>query len=159
MALCHGCASHKVLRHGAPASNKPHPAEKSTPVWLAIWRTWAGFANSQLRCATFINLYLYICAYPRYCHLGAAAQTDANLSAHLHRLPTPPPYLRQMRLLPGRGGRCCVQDEAAAWQGGRCCVQDEAVAWPGAAFLQITARTNPCSRHLWGTLARAVASI
>ena len=37
---------------GAPASNKPHPAEKSTPVWLAIWRTWAGFANSQLRRAT-----------------------------------------------------------------------------------------------------------
>ena len=36
------------LRYGAPASNKPHPAEKSTPVWLAIWRTWAGFANSQL---------------------------------------------------------------------------------------------------------------
>ena len=35
-------------RQGAPASNKPHPAEKSTPVWLAIWRTWAGFANSQL---------------------------------------------------------------------------------------------------------------
>ena len=27
-----------------------------------------------------------------------AAQTDANLPAHLHRLPTPPPYLRQMRL-------------------------------------------------------------
>ena len=41
-----------VLRHGVPASNKPHPAEKSTPVWLAIWRTWAGFANSQLRRAT-----------------------------------------------------------------------------------------------------------
>ena len=36
------------LCHGAPASNKPHLAEKSTPVWLAIWRTWAGFANSQL---------------------------------------------------------------------------------------------------------------
>ena len=37
------------LRHsGYPASNKPHLAEKSTPVWLAIWRTWAGFANSQL---------------------------------------------------------------------------------------------------------------
>ena len=32
----------------------------------------------------------------------ASAQTDANLSAHLHRLPTPPPYLRQMRLLPDR---------------------------------------------------------
>ena len=29
---------------------------------------------------------------------SAAAQTDANLSAHLHRLPTPPPYLRRMRL-------------------------------------------------------------
>ena len=89
----------------------------------------------------------------------ASAQTDANLSAHLHRLLTPPPYLRQMRLSPSRGRRCCVQDEAAAWPGGRCCVQDEAFAWPGAAFLQITARTNPCSRHLWGTLARAVASI
>ena len=36
------------LRRSAPASNKPHSAEKSTPVWLAIWRTWAGFANSQL---------------------------------------------------------------------------------------------------------------
>ena len=35
MALCHGCASHKALRNGAPASNKPHPAEKRTPVWLA----------------------------------------------------------------------------------------------------------------------------
>ena len=86
------------LRRSAPACNKPHPAEKSTPVWLAIWRTWAGFANSQLLSAAFLSLYLYICAYPRYCHLGAAAQTDANLSAHLHRLPTPPQYLRQMRL-------------------------------------------------------------
>ena len=31
-------------------------------------------------------------------HWIAAAQTDANLSAHLHRLPTPPMYLRRMRL-------------------------------------------------------------
>ena len=102
---------HQQLCHGAPASNKPHPAEKSTPVWLAIWHIWAGFANSQLRCATFINLYLYICAYPHCCHLGAAAQTDANLSAHLHRLPTPPPYLRPMRLLHGRcaGIRCWMR--------------------------------------------------
>ena len=37
-----------ISQHGAPASNKPHPAEKRTPVWLAIWRIWAGFANSQL---------------------------------------------------------------------------------------------------------------
>ena len=46
-----------ALRHGAPASNKPHPAEKSTPVWLAIWRIWAGFANSQLLHATFCSTY------------------------------------------------------------------------------------------------------
>ena len=92
-----------ALRHGAPASNKPHPAEKSTPVWLAIWHTWAGFANSQLRLSTLRCIFIYICAHPHCFHLGAAAQTDANLSAHLHRLPTPPPYLRPMRLLPGRG--------------------------------------------------------
>ena len=35
--------------------------------------------------------------------IAASAQTDANLSTHLHRLPTPPPHLRRMRLLPGRG--------------------------------------------------------
>ena len=52
-----------------PASNKPHLAEKSTPVWLAIWHTWAGFANSQLRCAAFCCTYSYICTHPRYCHL------------------------------------------------------------------------------------------
>ena len=85
------------LCHGVPASNKPHPSEKSTPVWLAIWRTWVGFANSQHRnaaCATPDN----ICAHSSLLPHWAAAQTDANLSAHLHRLPTPPPYLRQMRL-------------------------------------------------------------
>ena len=54
-----GCP-YQQLRHGVPASNKPHPAEKSTPVWLAIWRTWAGFANSQLLSAAFLSLYLYI---------------------------------------------------------------------------------------------------
>ena len=42
---------------GAPAGNKPHLAEKSTPVRLAIWRTWAGFANSQLRRAAFRSTY------------------------------------------------------------------------------------------------------
>ena len=52
-----------------PASNKPHSAEKSTPVWLAIWRTWAGFANSQLWRAAFRCTYSYICTHPRYCHL------------------------------------------------------------------------------------------
>ena len=90
------------LRRSAPASNKPHPAEKSTPVWLAIWRTWAGFANSQHRDAAFATPN-NICAHSFLLPHWAAAQTDANLSAHLHRLPTPPPYLRRMRLSPGRG--------------------------------------------------------
>ena len=47
----------------------------------------------------------------------AAAQTDANLSAHLHRLPTPPTYLRRMRLPPGQGRRCLVLDEACRLTG------------------------------------------
>ena len=50
-------------------------------------------------------------------------------------------------------------DEAVAWPWRRCWMLDMATAWPGAEFEQITARTNPCSRHLWGILARAVASI
>ena len=84
-----------------PASNKPHSAERSTPVWLAIWRTWAGFANSQLRRAT-IRAHNNISAYLPCCHIGRCSDR-ANLSTHLHRLPTPPPYLRRMRLSPGRG--------------------------------------------------------
>ena len=58
------------------------------------------------------------------CPQDCCCSDIANLSAHLHRLLTPPPYLLLMRLSPGRGRRCCVQDEAAAWPGGRCCVQD-----------------------------------
>ena len=50
-------------------------------------------------------------------------------------------------------------DKATAWPGHRCLMLDMAATCPGASFLQITARANPCSRHLWGTLARAVASI
>ena len=147
-----------TLRHGAPASNKPHPAEKSTPVWLAIWHIWAGFANSQLHCATFHSTYSYKCTSTLLPPCNRCSDI-ANLSAHLHRLPTPPPSLRRMRLSLGRWRRSLVQDEAVAWPGCRCWMLDMAVAWPVAAFLQITARTNPRSRHLWGTLARAVASI
>ena len=124
------CPGQQHLRHCAPASNKPHPAEKSTPVWLAIWRTWAGFANSQLRRAAFRSIYLYRCAHSSCFHLGAAAQTDANLSAHLHRLPTPPPYLRQMRLSPGRVRGCWVLDETFASQGLRCWVANDAASCP-----------------------------
>ena len=96
---------------GAPASNKPHPAEKSTPVWLAIWRTWAGFANSQHRDAAFATPN-NICAHSFLLPHWAAAQTDANLSAHLHRLPTPPPYLRRMRLSLGQVRRSCKSPRA-----------------------------------------------
>ena len=119
-----------TLCHGGPASNKPHPAEKSTPVWLAIWGIWAGFANSQHRVAAFPNLYLHICAYRRYCHLGAAAQTLANLSAHLHRLPTPPPHLRPNEAVAWPGRRCWVLDEAVASQRRRCWVANDAAGCP-----------------------------
>ena len=150
-----------MLCHGASASNKPHPAEKSTPVWLAIWHIWAGFANSQLlpdaaalfsihglprsgnsSAQTSASLHppaalrLRVLPFTRgmvahgLCgrvtdsavNLSpwiASAQTDANLSAHLHRLPTPPPYLRQMRLSPGRVHRYWVPEVAAVWLGMR----------------------------------------
>ena len=133
-----------ALRHGAPASNKPHPAEKSTPVWLAIWHIWAGFANSQLQCATFHSTYSYKFTSSLLPTCNCCSDI-ANLSAHLHRLPTPPTYLRRMRLSPGRWRRFLIGDMAAVWL--------------GVLFEQFTARTNPCSRHLWGTLARSVASI
>ena len=113
---CHGALASlfpMALRYGAPASNKPHPAEKSTPVWLAIWRTWAGFANSQHRDAAFATPD-NICAHSSLLPHWAAAQTDANLSAYLDRLPTPPSYLRRMRLSPGLVRRCWMQDEAVA---------------------------------------------
>ena len=39
------------------------------------------------------------------CPQDCCCSDIANLSAHLHRLPTPPPYLRWMRLSPGRGAQ------------------------------------------------------
>ena len=36
-----------------PCQQQTLSAEKSTPVWLAIWHTWARFANSQHRDAAF----------------------------------------------------------------------------------------------------------
>ena len=111
MTLRHGGASHKALRNGAPASNKPHPAEKSTPVWLAIWHIWAGFANSQLQCATFHSTYSYKFTSSLLPTCNRCSDI-ANLSAHLHRLPTPPPYLRRMRLPLGRWRRSCKSPRA-----------------------------------------------
>ena len=118
-----------VLCSCAPASNKPHPSEKSTPVWLAIWGIWAGFANSQHRDAAFATPD-NICADSSLLPHWAAAQTDANLSAHLHRLPTPPPYLRRMRLSPGRVRGCWVLDDAVSKQGRRCWVANDAAGCP-----------------------------
>ena len=106
-----GAPGQQKLRCSAPASNKPRPAEKSTPVWLAIWHTWAGFANSQLRCATFLSTYSYKCSSTLLPHRNCCSDI-ANLSAHLHRLSTPPPYLRRMRLPPGRVRRSCKSPRA-----------------------------------------------
>ena len=126
------------LPTGYPASNNsataPRPAtnlirRRRSPVWLAIWRTWAGFANSQHRDAAFATPN-NICAHSFLLPHWAAAQTDANLSAHLHRLPTPPPYLRQMRLSPGRVRGCWVLDETFASQGLRCWVANDAASCP-----------------------------
>ena len=77
----------KFLPDSAPASNKPHSAEKSTPVWLAIWRTWAGFANSQLLpdAAAFSSIQ----GPPR------SGNSSAQTSASLH-----PPAALRLRVLP-----------------------------------------------------------
>ena len=94
---------------------------------------------------------------PRCRRIGfrGSATSSAQTSASLH-----PPAALRLRVLPftrdmvvhGLCGR--VPDSA-----GSIICHPAAAPWPGAVFLQITARTNPCSRHLWGTLARAVASI
>ena len=60
----------------------------------------------------------------------------ANLSAHLHRLPTPPPHLRRMRLLPGRGqvsdGKLYIQPKSCRSAGDparKSMLQHRVVAW------------------------------
>ena len=77
---------------GAPASNKPHLAEKSTPVWLAIWHTWAGFANSQLL--------PYAAALSSMQGLPWSGNSSAQTSASLH-----PPAALRLRVLPFTRGR------------------------------------------------------
>ena len=81
-----GCP-YQQLHHGTPASNKPHPAEKSTPVWLAIWRTWAGFANSQLLHDA--------AALSSMQGLPRSGNSSAQTSASLH-----PPAALRLRVLP-----------------------------------------------------------
>ena len=93
---------------GAPASNKPHPAEKSTPVWLAIWRTWAGFANSQ--------------------HRDAAFATPDNICAHSSLLQT---------LSSCSDRRKSVGPSAPIAYATCVSPPDEAVAWPWAQVLGV----------------------
>ena len=147
--LCHGTPGHPLclgapasnifqmaFRHGAPTSNKPHPAEKSTPVWLAIWRTWAGFANSQHRDSTFAtpdNICAHSSLLPRRACCSDRRKSFGPSTPIAYATSVSPP------------------NEAIARPGHRYWVANDAAAWPGGAFLQITARANPCSRDLWGT--------
>ena len=70
------------LPDGALASisaTAPRPAtnliwRRSSPVWLALWRIWAGFANSQLQCAPFMAT-IHISAHLPCYHLATAART------------------------------------------------------------------------------------
>ena len=111
-----------ALRLSAPASNKPHPAEKSTPVWLAIWRIWAGFANSQHRDAVFATpdnicahsslLQPWSCCSDRRKSFGPSAPIAYATSV------SPP-------------------DEAIAWPVRWYQVLDEAVAWLGTQVLGV----------------------
>ena len=82
----HGAPCQRLLQ-GASASNKPHLAEKSPPVWLAIWHIWAGFANSQLLpdAAALFSIH----GLPR------SGNSSAQTSASLH-----PPAALRLRVLP-----------------------------------------------------------
>ena len=107
-----GCP-YQQLHHVTPASNKPHPAEKSTPVWLAIWRTWAGFANSQLLSAAFRSIYLYLDGpIPLAATLGCCSNRRKSVGPS-----APIAYATSVS----------PPDEAVAWQGCRYwMLQDEA---------------------------------
>ena len=103
------------LCYGAPASNKPHPAEKSTPVWLAIWRIWAGFANSQLRCANFpARIYIYA-SIP-------IAATLKPLLRHSKSVGPSAPIAYATSVSP--------PDEAVAWPGMQVSDGNDVAAWP-----------------------------
>ena len=101
--------SHQHLRHGALASNISDKAPR--PATNLIWRRrvlrfgyQSGAPGPDLLTRSIEMRPLphqYMCA----CFFAATlscCSDIANLSAHLHRLPTPPTYLRQMRLPHGR---------------------------------------------------------
>ena len=100
------------LPDGAPprrlAGNKPYSAERSTPVWLAIWRTWAGFANSQLLSAAFRSIYLYLDGpIPLAATLGCCSNRRKSVGPSA-------PIAYATSVYP--------PNEAAAWPGRRCWV-------------------------------------
>ena len=127
--LCHGVPCQQQLRHGALASNKPHPAEKSTAVWLAIWRTWAGFANSQLRRTTLHSTYSYIYPSPLLPPWNRCSDRRKSFGpsapiAYATSVSTPNEAIAWL------GRRCLVLDEAVASQGRRCWMANAADGCP-----------------------------
>ena len=90
-------------------------AEKSTPVWLAIWRTWAGFANSQHRDAAFVTPD-NICAH------SSLLQTLSSCSYRRKSVGPSAPIAYATSVSP--------PDEAVAWPGCRCWVANDAVSCP-----------------------------
>ncbi len=138
-----------------PASNKPHPAERSTPVWLAIWHTWAGFANSQLRHALFpasINIYASIPIAATYGRCSDRRKSFGPSAPIAYATSASPP--NEAAAWPVRS--CRMGDKAVAWPVCRCWVPDTTATWLGVPFLQFIAHTNPSSRQLQGTLACAM---
>ena len=81
------------LRRPRPATNLIR--QRSTPVWLAIWRTWTGFANSQLRCANFPAL-IYI-----YASIPIAATLESLLRQTQIFRPICTDCLRHLRISAG----------------------------------------------------------
>ena len=81
------------LRRPRPATNLIR--QRSTPVWLAIWRTWTGFANSQLRCANFPAL-IYI-----YASIPIAATLESLLRQTQIFRPICTDCLRHLRISTG----------------------------------------------------------
>ena len=81
------------LRRPRPATNLIR--QRSTPVWLAIWRTWTVFANSQLRCANFPAL-IYI-----YASIPIAATLESLLRQTQIFRPICTDCLRHLRISAG----------------------------------------------------------
>ena len=98
------CPGQQQISSAPPAGNKPHLAERSTPVWLAIWCIWAGFANSQHRYAAFATPD-NICAH------SSLLQTLSSCSDRRKSVGPSAPIAYATSVSP--------PDEAAAWPGAR----------------------------------------